>query len=403
MIKVSKLKEAVSAYGTPLYVYDLDIIEKQYIELKNSMSNIKDLKIYFAAKALSNISILNYFKSLGTGLETSSIEEVKIGLKCGFNKDDILYSPNGVGLEEIIEANNLGVKLNLDSLESIEAFTENYSEREISIRINPDIYAGGNERISVGHKDSKFGISEDKLSRLVKIEEEGKLIISGIHVHTGSDILKNEELELTVNKIFKIARRFKNLKSINLGGGIKVPYFDGDSKTDLKEYSNVICRELDKFTLETNKNIQIMLEPGKFLTSESGFFLTKVNNIKKSYNTKFVQVNSGFNHFIRPTLYNSYHEIVKLNKDNDDKETYNVVGYICEKDTFAQQRTINKLKAGDLICFKNAGAYCFSMSSNYNSRVKPAEACIINNKIKLIRKRETVQNLLKNQINIFVK
>ena len=148
MIKVSKLKEAVFEYGTPLYVYDLDIIEKQYIELKNSMSNIKDLKIYFAAKALSNISILNYFKSLGTGLETSSIEEVKIVLKCGFNKDDILYSPNGVGLEEIIEANNLGVKLNLDSLESIEAFTENYSGREISIRINPDIYAGGNERIS---------------------------------------------------------------------------------------------------------------------------------------------------------------------------------------------------------------------------------------------------------------
>ena len=107
MIKVSKLKEAVSAYGTPLYVYDLDIIERQYLELKNSMSNIKDLKIYFAAKALSNISILNYFKSLGTGLETSSLEEVKIGLKCGFNKDDILYSPNGVGLEEIIEANNL--------------------------------------------------------------------------------------------------------------------------------------------------------------------------------------------------------------------------------------------------------------------------------------------------------
>ena len=352
---------------------------------------------------MSNISILNYFKSLGTGLETSSIEEVKIGLKCGFNKDDILYSPNGVGLEEIIEANNLGVKLNLDSLESIEAFTENYSGREISIRINPDIYAGGNERISVGHRDSKFGISEDKLSRLVKIEEEGKLIVSGIHVHTGSDILKNEELELTVNKIFKIARKFKNLKSINLGGGIKVPYFDGDSKTDLKEYSNVICRELDKFTLETNKDIQIMLEPGKFLTSESGFFLTKVNNIKKSYNTKFVQVNSGFNHFIRPTLYNSYHEIIKLNKDNDEKETYNVVGYICEKDTFAQQRTINKLKVGDLICFKNAGAYCFSMSSNYNSRVKPAEACIINNKIKLIRKRETVENLLKNQINIFVK
>ena len=348
MIKVSKLKEAVFEYGTPLYVYDLDIIEKQYI-------------------------------------------------------DDILYSPNGVGLEEIIEANNLGVKLNLDSLESIEAFTENYSGREISIRINPDIYAGGNERISVGHRDSKFGISEDKLSRLVKIEEEGKLIVSGIHVHTGSDILKNEELELTVNKIFKIARKFKNLKSINLGGGIKVPYFDGDSKTDLKEYSNVICRELDKFTLETNKDIQIMLEPGKFLTSESGFFLTKVNNIKKSYNTKFVQVNSGFNHFIRPTLYNSYHEIIKLNKDNDEKETYNVVGYICEKDTFAQQRTINKLKVGDLICFKNAGAYCFSMSSNYNSRVKPAEACIINNKIKLIRKRETVENLLKNQINIFVK
>ena len=401
MMKTSKLKEAAAVYGTPLYVYDLDIIRKQYLELKNSMKKIPNLKIYFAAKALSNISILKYFKGLGTGLETSSIEEVKIGLLCGFKKHEILYSPNGVSLEEITEAHKLGVNLNLDSLESIEEFVERYKGLDISIRINPNIYAGGNEKISVGHKDSKFGISEDKLSRLIKIEDDKKMTISGIHVHTGSDILKNEELELTVNKIFKIARRFRNVKNINLGGGIKVPYFNGDSETDLKAYSKVIFREMDKYRLETNRNIQIQIEPGKFLTSESGFFLTRVNNVKNSYNKDYAQINSGFNHFIRPTLYNSYHEIINLSNHNDDLHKYNVVGYICEKDTFANERIISRLNVGDLICFKNAGAYCFSMTSNYNSRIKPAEVCLLNDEIKLIRKRETLENLINNQIDIF--
>ena len=400
-MKTSKLKEAAAVFGTPLYVYDLDIIRKQYLELKNSMKKIPNLKIYFAAKALSNISILKYFKGLGTGLETSSIEEVKIGLLCGFKNHEILYSPNGVSIEEITEAHKLGVNLNLDSLECIEDFVERNKGLDISIRINPNIYAGGNEKISVGHKDSKFGISEDKLSRLIKIEDEKKLTISGIHVHTGSDILKNEELELTVNKIFKIARRFRNVKNINLGGGIKVPYFNGDSETDLEAYSKVIFREMDKYRLETNRNIQIQIEPGKFLTSESGFFLTKVNNVKNSYNKDYAQINSGFNHFIRPTLYNSYHEIINLSNHNDDLHKYNVVGYICEKDTFANERIISRLNVGDLICFKNAGAYCFSMTSNYNSRIKPAEVCLLNDEIKLIRERETLENLINNQIDIF--
>lgn len=400
-MKISKLKEAANQFGTPLYIYDLDIIKNQYIKLMESMKNLSNFKIYFAAKALSNISILKYFKKLGSGLETSSIEEVEIGLKCGFKKEEIIYSPNGVSLEELSNAQSLGVKINLDSIESIKDFTKKFKDQSISVRINPGIYAGGHEKISVGHKDSKFGIPENKLSELIRIEEKQSVIISGIHVHTGSDILKNKELELTVKKIFKIAKQFKNLKRINLGGGIKVPYFNGDSQTDLSEYSNVIFSELKKFELDTKKKIEIILEPGKFLTSESGFFITKVNYIKKSYKTKFAQIDTGFNHLIRPTLYNSYHEIVNLSSELNESEDYDIVGYICEKDTFAEKRSLKKLKNGDLICFKNSGAYCFSMSSNYNSRIKPAEVCLVNNEIKLIRKRETIKNILENQIDIF--
>ena len=361
-MKIKELKKAAVNFGTPIYVYDLSIIESQYRKLQNAFKNLDNYKIHFAAKSLSNISVLKFIKNLEIGLDAVSIEEVKIGIKCGFKKHEILFTPNGVNFSEIKEAKSLGVKINLDSLESIKDFSENYPNDPISIRINPGIYAGGNEKISVGHSNSKFGIPEEFISDLIKMDKENRINVTGLHIHTGSDITKNNEFEKGIKKIFSTATKFKN---------------------------------------NTGKKLKIIFEPGKFLVSDSGYFITSVNYIKKSQNNNFIQVNSGFNHFLRPTLYNSYHEVINLSNPNDQKEECTIVGYICEKDTLAEKRMISKISKGDLLCFKNAGAYGYNMSSNYNSRLRPAELCIHDNSIKKIREKENLEDLLKNQIDIF--
>ena len=400
-MNIKKLKEAEIKFGNPLYVYDLSIIENQFKELKNGFQNIKNFKINFAAKSLSNISILKFMKKLGAGLDTVSIEEVKIGLICGFNNEDITFTPNGVSFNEIEEAYNLKVKINLDSLESIKDFSKKYSSYPISIRVNPNILSGGNKNVSVGHDESKFGIPQDYLDEIAEMENKKIIIIEGIHIHTGSDIVEQDNFQEAFKKIFLVAKKFKNVKILNFGGGLKIPYFEGDSKTNILNLSNSIKKLINDNSFVTENNLKIIFEPGKFLVGESGYFLTKVNYVKKTPNKVFVQLNSGFNHFIRPIFYDSYHEIINITNPNDKEYEYDVVGYVCEQDNFTLKRKISNVRKGDILCFKNAGAYCSSMSSNYNSRIKPAEACIWKNKLVKIKERENLNNILNGQIDIF--
>jgi diaminopimelate decarboxylase len=395
------LKEATLKFGTPIYLYDLKIIENQFDKLNKELSVLENYKIHFAAKSLSNISILKFIKKMGAGLDAVSIEEVMIGLKCGFNKDEILYTPNGVSFKEIKEVFKLGVKINLDSIESIKDFVNEFGNQSITVRINPGIYAGGNDNVSVGHSESKFGIPEERIDELLDMEKKGKIKVTGLHIHTGSDITKNNEFKEGTKKIFSIARDFKNIESIDLGGGIKIPYYKNDTSTNLNDYVKEVSKELKKFELEFKKKLKLIFEPGKFLVSDCGFFITKVNYIKSTKTKDFLQVDSGFNHLLRPTLYGSHHEIINLSNPAGKKKEYDVVGYICEKDTFAEKRKISEASIGDLICFKNAGAYGFNMSSNYNSRLKPAEVCIYNNKILKIREAQSLKDLLIGQIDIF--
>ena len=395
------LKEAALKFGTPIYLYDLKIIENQFDKLNKELSVLENYKIHFAAKSLSNISILKYIKKMGAGLDAVSIEEVMIGLKCGFNKDEILYTPNGVSFEEIKQAFKLGVKINLDSIESVKDFVNEFGNQSITVRINPGIYAGGNDNVSVGHSESKFGIPEERVDELLDMEKKGKVKITGLHIHTGSDITMNNQFKEGIMKIFSIARDFRNIESIDLGGGIKIPYYKDDTSTNLNDYVKEVSKELEKFELEFNKKLKLIFEPGKFLVSDCGFFITKANYIKSTKTKDFLQVDSGFNHLLRPTLYGSHHEIINLSNPAGKKKEYDVVGYICEKDTFAEKRKISETSIGDLICFKNAGAYGFNMSSNYNSRLKPAEVCIYNNKILKIREAQSLKDLLIGQIDIF--
>ena len=400
-MNIKKLKEAEIKFGNPLYVYDLSIIENQFKELKNGFQNIKNFKINFAAKSLSNISILKFMKRLGTGLDTVSIEEVKIGLICGFNNEDITFTPNGVSFNEIEEAYNLKVKINLDSLESIKDFSKKFSSYPISIRVNPNILSGGNKNVSVGHDESKFGIPQDYLDEIAEMDNKKNIIIEGIHIHTGSDIVELDNFQEAFKKIFLVAKKFKNVKILNFGGGLKIPYFKGDSKTNILSLSNSIKKLINDNSFVIENNLKIILEPGKFLVGESGYFLTKVNYVKKTPNKVFIQLNSGFNHFIRPIFYDSFHEIINITNPNDKEYEYDVVGYICEQDNFALKRKISNVRKGDILCFKNAGAYCSSMSSNYNSRIKPAEVCIWENKLIKIKEREDLNNILNGQIDIF--
>ena len=395
------LLDATEKFGSPLYVYDSDKIKRQYNKLKNSFSSVKSLQINYAVKALSNISILKFIINLGSGIDAVSIQEVKLALKCGVNPDKIIYTPNGVSMDEIKKASELGVKINIDNLSVLEDFGNNNQSIPICIRINPHIMAGGNSKISVGHIDSKFGISIHQIPHLIRIVNNTKIKVNGIHMHTGSDILDIDVFLRASEILFDTAKNFNDLEFIDFGSGFKVPYFPNDSETNIEELGDKLSLRFNSFCSEYGKNLTLMFEPGKFLVSESGKFLCKVNSIKQTTSTVFAQVDSGFNHFLRPMMYGANHDIENISNSDDVERYYSVVGYICETDTFATNKKISTIRNGDILCFNNAGAYCHTMSSNYNSRYRPAEVIYINGEFKLIRKRESFQDLVRNQIDVF--
>ena len=397
-----QLLKIASDFGSPIYVYDSAIISNQYNRLTNAFSSVNKLRINYAVKALSNISILKLFKSLGSGIDTVSIQEVQLGIKAGFEPEKIIYTPNGVSLEEIESVAKLGVQINIDNLSILEQFGTKHPNIPVCIRINPHVMAGGNTNISVGHIDSKFGISIHQIPLLLRIVENTNMNINGIHMHTGSDILDIDVFLYASEILFETAKQFEDLEFIDFGSGFKVPYKEGDIETNIEELGKKLSKRFNDFCKSYGKELTLAFEPGKFLVSESGVFLAKVNVVKQTTSTVFAQIDSGFNHLIRPMLYGSQHEIINLSNPKGRERFYSVVGYICETDTFANNRRINEIKEGDILCFKNAGAYCFTMASNYNSRYRPAEVLIHKGKSHLIRKRETFDDILQNQVEISI-
>lgn len=387
-------------YGSPIYVYDAHKIEAQYKRLTSAFNKVKQVKVNYAVKALSNISILKFMKTLGAGLDTVSIQEVKLGLNAGFDAKDIIFTPNGVSFQEIETVAKLGVQINIDNLAILEQFGTIYPKTPVCIRINPHVMAGGNTNISVGHIDSKFGISIHQIPHILRIVENTGMTINGIHMHTGSDILDIDVFLYASEILFDTAKHFSDLEFLDFGSGFKVPYKEGDIETNIEEFGEKLTKRFKTFCKNYGRELTLTFEPGKFLVSESGYFLANVNAIKQTTSTVFAQIDSGFNHLIRPMLYGSQHEIINISNPKGKERFYSVVGYICETDTFANNRRINEITEGDILAFKNAGAYCFTMSSNYNSRYRPAEVLWYKDKAHLIRKRETFEDLLTNQIEI---
>ena len=396
----SDLLHLADQLGGPLYVYNAEKIESQYNRLVNAFSKVERLQINYAVKALSNISVLKYFHKLGSGLDTVSFQEVQLGLAAGFEPHRIIFTPNGVSLDEIEEVAALGVQINIDNLSILEQFGAKHPTVPVCIRINPHVMAGGNTNISVGHIDSKFGISIHQLPHLLRIIENTHMHINGIHMHTGSDILDIEVFLYAAEILFETAKNFKTLDFIDFGSGFKVPYKKDDIETNVEELGKKLSKRFNQFQTEYGRPLTLAFEPGKFLVSESGYFLAKVNVVKQTTSTVFAGIDSGFNHLIRPMLYGSYHHIENISNPKGKERFYSVVGYICETDTFANNRRISEIKEGDILCFRNAGAYCFSMASNYNSRFRPAEVLWYEGKGHLIRERETFEDILRNQIEI---
>lgn len=399
-MKDSILIDIANEFGSPVYVYDTTKIEKQYKRLIKAFNGVDNLKIYYAVKALSNVSILKFLKNLGSSADTVSIQEVELAIHAGIEPKNIIYTPNGVSLKELEKAAELGVQVNIDNLSLLEQFGTKHPEVPVCIRINPHVMAGGNANISVGHIDSKFGISIHQVPHILRIVENTNMTINGIHMHTGSDILDIDVFLYASEILFETAKNFKSLDFIDFGSGFKVPYKDNDIETNIEELGEKLTQRFNAFCKDYGKKLTLAFEPGKFLVSQAGYFLTKVNVVKQTTSTVFAQVDSGFNHLMRPMLYGSHHDIVNVSNPDGRKRFYTVTGYICETDTFATNRRIAEVSEDDILCFKNAGAYCFTMSSNYNSRFRPAEVIWHKNKAQLIRQRETMQDILKNQVEI---
>lgn len=391
------LSSLAEQFGTPLYIYDGAKIVSQVKTLQEAFASVP-LKIKYATKALSNINVLKLIRKAGAGIDAVSIEEAKLGLLAGFNANEIMYTPSGVDFSEIQEAVDMGIMINLDSLPLMERFGQAFGGTlEACIRINPHIMAGGNIKISVGHKESKFGISIEQLPEILELVEKFRLNIVGLHIHTGSDILDAEVFLRGGNVLFEAAMQFPNLKFLDFGGGFKVAYKPQDVATDVMEVGRAVGSAFQEFCKKYGRQLELWLEPGKFLVSEAGYLLVKSTVVKPTPSVTFVGIDSGLNHLIRPMMYDAYHSVYNLSNPEGKKEKYNVVGYICETDTIASHRELNEVKEGDLLVIKNAGAYGYSMSSNYNSRLRPAEVLIWEGKSLLIRRREEFEDLIRHQ------
>lgn len=399
-ISNQSLLQLAEKYGTPLYVYNFNTIQQQYKTLQSAFEGT-NTKFFYACKALTNINVLKYLLSLGANVDCSSINEVKLAIRAGFPTKKILYTSNGISFDEIVEAKNLGVNINIDSLSNLQKFGEAFGETyPVGLRLRPNILAGGNIKISTGHENSKFGIPVDQLQDILEVINNYDIKVIDLHIHTGSEIKEVDTFIKGIEILFDLLPHFPHVKIIDLGGGFKVPYKPCEQGTDIPLLAKEVFKAIKNHPNSIGRSLEVWFEPGKFLVSDCGTLLTSVNVMKQTKATTFVSVNSGFNHLIRPMFYDAYHQIDNISNESGEVKNYSIVGNICETDTFAWERPLNEVREGDILAFRNAGAYGFEMASNFNSRYKPAEVMVLDGKDHLIRERDVFEDLLRKQIEV---
>jgi len=387
-------------FGTPVYVYHAEKIISQYQRLKKAFAACNH-RIFYAAKALTNLQILKLMRELGAGVDCSSIFEARLARLAGFEPHEILYTSNGIHFSEISEAKEMGIHINIDSLSNLEKFGKTFGgSYPVGIRLRPNILAGGNLKISTGHEKSKFGISVQQVEEILKLQEKYKMVIHTLHIHTGSEIKDVSVFIKGLQILFDLIPSFPHIKHIDIGGGMKVKYQPEDTETDIEGLGKAVSEAVSAYNKKKSAPLEIWMEPGKFLVSEAGFFITEVNVLKPTASANFASVNSGFNHLIRPMFYDAYHTIENISNPNGPLKNYVVTGNICETDNFAWDRPLNEIRESDYLIFHNAGAYGFEMASNFNSRLRPAEVLLRDGLPTLIRRRENVEDLLRTQLDL---
>ncbi|MFC3809827.1 diaminopimelate decarboxylase [Lacihabitans lacunae] len=399
VIQNTPVLDLCNEFETPLYVYDGSKIEEKVNILKSTFSDV-NMKIKYACKANTNISVLKLMKTLGVELDVVSPQEIQLGLKAGFSPKQITFTSSGVSFDEIENSVENDVLVNIDNLPTLEKFGEKYGNTvPVMLRIRPNVVGGGNLKIMTGHKDSKFGIAIEQKDQILALVNKYNLDVVGLHQHTGSDIKDGQTFVDAAKVMLELAFSFPDLKYMDFGGGFKVSYKEGDAITDMAGLGKILTQEFKTFCTKYGKELELWFEPGKFLVSECGYLFAEANVVKENPTFTLIGLNTGLNHLIRPMMYDAYHEVINVSKPTQAKDTeYNVVGYICETDDFAKNRMMPSADQGDVFCFLNAGAYGFTMASNYNSRFKPAEVLIYKEKVHLVRARETMEDILKNQI-----
>ena len=398
-----KVFELIKKYGSPLYVYDERILRKSCREMHNLLPK-KNLRVNYSAKANSNIEILKIVRDEDIDVDAMSPGEIYVQKLAGYNADRIFYIGNNVSKEEMQYAINEKVLVSVDSLAQLESFGQINPGGDVAVRFNPGIGTGHHQKVVTAGKKTKFGVQKDFIPQVKAILEKYNLNLVGIDQHIGSLFLEPDAYIKGVESLLEIATQFSGLKFIDMGGGFGVPYHEGECRLDLKELSEKLNAVLDEFLKDyDNKDVIFKIEPGRYIPAECGVLLGEVYSVKENYGTTYVGTDLGFNVLMRPVLYDSYHAItiIKSNKSENGKEVATIVGNICESgDIIANEREMRKVSEGDIVAVGNAGPYGFSMSSNYNCRLKPAEVLIDKDgNDRLIRRRDTIEDLIRNFVN----
>jgi diaminopimelate decarboxylase len=399
-------RELAETFDTPLYVISEKRIRENYNRLHNALThNYQKIRIYYAAKANPNLSVLKILETEGSYLDAVSPGELFIALKAGFPPEQILFTGTSVRNDELKFLVDSNVTVNVDSLSQLDRLLNMAVPSLLSVRANPEIGAGHHNHVITAGKHSKFGVWEEDALKAYETAKKAGVERFGIHMHVGSGVLDVEPFVLALEKLLSIAKRVRDqvgveFEFIDMGGGLGVPYKPEDKELDLTLFSDTVLalfsRRIDEYGLSKPF---FCVEPGRYLVCDAGVLLTAVNTVKTTPFKKFVGVDAGFNTLIRPTMYGSHHYMLVANKlGSPEEETYDVVGPICESgDALARDRRLPKIEEGDLLAVLNAGAYGFAMSSQYNARPRPAEVLVKNGKYTLVRERETFDDLLSGQ------
>lgn len=390
--------DVAGKYGTPVYVYDEDVIRNKYRELAESFSYPK-VKIYYAAKANTNIRLLEILREEGAGIDAVSPGEILAAFKAGFRAEQIMFTSTSVTDDEMKFAISRKVLVNVDSISQLERYGKMNPGSRVCIRINPAVGAGHHDHVITGGPDSKFGIWVGDLDKAVAVANKYQLRVAGLHQHIGSGILDVGKFINAIGVILAAAKNFPSLDFVDFGGGIGVPYSPEQQPIGILKLGEQISAILSSFVKNYGNEITFIFEPGRYLVAEAGALLCTVSAIKATPKHKFIGVNTGFNHLIRPMAYGSYHPIINIsNAEADEKSSEKVIvaGNLCESgDVFTiGDRSMPALKEGDVLAIMVAGAYGYSMASNYNTRPKPAEILVSGKKMSVIRAAEKVAELI---------